>query len=129
MTGEAKERRAPQRSGHTNDMKSKKQDRKRTTAFHPDDEGGHRVPGPVLRFLVGRSGDLAIDVISVPEHVVEERFGGTEDFIFSLYKHCEVDWWTAAPVKGVPVRVMRFGEDEDPERFLVKHHDDRRRFI
>ena len=94
-------------------------------------DGGAVAPqGPVLRILVCRSGDPSLDVISVPESVIEERFGGdTEGFVLSIYDPCQVDWWFAAPIRGIPVRVMRFGEDDDPERFLTEHHDDKRKFI
>lgn len=97
----------------------------------PEGEETATTPGARLRIVVCRAGDSSLDVISVPEALAEQlgEENGTEGFLMRIYNPCQVDWWFAAPVKGIPYRVMEFGEDDDPEQFLYDHHDDERRFI
>lgn len=100
------------------------------TSLQVKDEQAGTVLGPVLRLLVCRSGDLSLDVISIPESVIDEHYlGDVEGFVHSLYNICNVDWWCCAPVKGIPVRIMEFGPEDEPEGFLFRHHDDKRKFI
>lgn len=83
-----------------------------------------------LRILVSHSGDPALDVISVPRYIIETEY---EDdvrlFLAALYGSTPLDEWKAGPYKGIPVRTLEFTEDDDAERFMAEHHDDKRSFL
>ena len=96
-----------------------------------EDEEGEAHAGTMLRIVVCRPDGPSLDVISVPESLAEDigEGNGTEGFLLRLYDSCQADWWFEGPVKGIPVRVMRFTEDDDPDTFLKEHQDDPRRFL
>ncbi len=90
-----------------------------------DKEGGTSV-----RILVTRAGDPAADVISVNESIIEDEFGGDiSTFLDAVYGKASWEHATAGTVKGIPVRQMVYTEDDTPDKFLVKHYDDKRIFI
>lgn len=86
--------------------------------------------GEELRILVVRGGDCAVDVLSVRDSLLQDRFRGSVPHLLNeLYGDNAWDTYLCGPIRGFPVRVMEFSEEDDTSSFMREHHADERKFI